>query len=283
MRQAGKSSLSSASKSQTSCLGSCATILWTAVKVLFFPITLSYYFFSNLFSSATGNREQPIQATFGTYRAPYPIQARKGTHKTIIEEAEGLPIQLAAKASGNGEKVAFLADASREERGLIAQLQLHRLAEKGMNSVDQGRLVFLENFTCDPADIGGDASSSFKANLIIAKSTPYPKIDGKYIFRSCIIAGFNGKQVDHLRESLRGQLFAAHKHGMKVVILDHFGSHQGTPSSLIRGIYDQLLEEEFAGCFKKVIFVKREHDDAYRGSTTTAHGTGGNVVQLKDL
>ena len=283
IRQAEKSSLSSSSESQTSCLKACGSILWTAVKIIFFPITLSYYFFKNIFSTSMIDTDEPSQATFGVYGAPYPTQARTGPHERTIEEAEGFPIQLAAKASRKGNKVAFLVDTSREESGLIAQLQLHRMMEKGMAAVDKGAVAFLENLTCKPADIGGDANSGFRANIIIAKATPYSKGGERYIFQGRFIDGFNGKQINHLRESLRGQLFVAHKNGAEVIVLEHFGSHQGTPSTLIRGVYDQLLEEEFAGCFKKVIFVKREDDDAHRASDTATRRTARDAVQLKDL
>ena len=90
-------------------------------------------------------------------------------------------------------------------------------------------------------------------------------------------------QINHLRSKLRGQLFIAEKQGVDVLVLDHFGSHQGTPSTIIRTLYDQLLRDEFAGCFQKVIFVGRADDDAPRATAAELRRTANNAVQLKDL
>ncbi|NGX44952.1 MAG: hypothetical protein K940chlam2_00092 [Chlamydiae bacterium] len=281
LQQADKSTLSSDDSNQRSC----GQILWTAVKVLFFPITLTYLFFKNLCSSSEIDITKPSNASFSVYGAPYPEKARHGPHITTVAEANGHPMQFAADESGRGKKVAVLVDAKREQKVLIPQLQLHRLLNKGMEAVEQrDALVWLENLTCSPEALDSVATvkSPFSANLIIAQSTPYPKATGNYILESKF-TGFDGEQINHLRSALRGQLFLAEKRGVEVLVLDHFGSHQGTPSEIIRTLYNQLLRDEFAGCFQKVIFVKRGDDDAPRATAAELRRTAASAVQLKDL
>lgn len=281
IQQAGKSTLSSDDSNQTSC----GQILWTAVKVLFFPITLTYLFFKNLCGSSEIDIAKPSNPSFGIYKAPYPEKVRRGPYTTTVQEVRGHPMQFAADESGKGKKVAVLVDAKREQKVLIPQLQLHSLLNKGMEAVEQkGALVWLENLTCTPESLADVATvkSPFSATLIIAQSTPYPKGTGNYILNNCP-SGFSGKQINHLRSALRGQLFLAEKQGVEVLVLDHFGSHQGTPSKIIRTLYDQLLKREFAGCFQKVIFVGRGDDDAPRATAASPRRTAAGAVQLKDL
>ena len=290
-QQGENSSLSSSDTKEKSCLSTCWSCCKTLLQLIFFPITLPYLVFKNLCCPSPEKAKEGDEETgsstilVGTYGAPYPVRKRQGEHElTISEAAEGHPMEVMTRYAGR--KVATVLDLSRnhEKTILVPELQLHQLIEKQMDEVtESGKIAALSNYPFTPKKLEGTVKiqSDFRADIIIAESVPYPKTDEKYIISGVILEGFNSKQIDSLTEALRGQLYSAYNLKAEVLILDHFGSHLGTPSKVTRALYEKLLEEEFAGCFKEVIFVKRTDDDAPRPSAPRR--TVRDAVQLKDL